>query len=287
MQYKVITLIKQILMIGCIVLLSLFMMLPIWMMISGSFMGRAEITDNIGAIFSSGDSTVKWSVLPLYPMLKPYIELLFDTPEFFYIFWNSCRQVFPIMFGYLLIALPAAWAFGAYEFPFKRFLFLLYTILMIMPFQVTMVSNYLVINRLNLMDSDWAIILPAAFATLPVFIITKFIATIPKALFEAAEVDGAGEIKKFLLIGIPMGMPGILSALVLGFLEAWNAIEQPLIYIKTQSKWPLSLQLPNITGSKAGISLAASVITVLPALLIFLIGQTYLEQGIQASGIKE
>jgi multiple sugar transport system permease protein len=263
------------------------MMLPIWMMITGSFMGAAEVSDNIGAVFSYRDGFVKWSVLPLYPTIKPYIELLGDTPEFFHLFWNSCLQVFPILLGFLLVAVPGAWAFGVYEFPMKKLLFFLYTVLMILPFQVTMASNYLVIHRLDLMDSELAVILPAVFSTFPVFIMTKFFSSIPRSLFEAAEVDGAGEFQIFLRIGINMGLPGIISALVLGFLEAWNAVEQPLIYIRTQSKWPLSLQLPNITTGKAGISFAASVVTMLPALMIFLIGQSYLEEGIQASGIKE
>lgn len=287
MYYKWITMGKRLLLIALMVFLSIFMVLPIWMMITGSFMGTAEVSDNIGAVFSFHDGFVKWSVLPLYPTIKPYIELLCDTPEFYHMFWNSCHQVLPILVGYLFIAVPGAWAFGIYEFPMKKLLFFLYTVLMILPFQVTMVSNYLVINRLDLMDSELAVILPAVFSTFPVFIMTKFFATIPKSLFEAAEVDGAGEFQRFWRIGIAMGMPGIISALVLGFLEAWNAIEQPLIYIRTPSKWPLSLQLPNITTSKAGISLAASVVTMLPALLIFLIGQSYLEEGIQASGMKE
>ncbi len=245
------------------------------------------MSDNVSALFSYHNTFVKWSVLPLYPTIKPYIELLCDTPEFLHLFWNSCKQVFPIIFGYLLISLPGAWAFGVYNFPLKKILFFVYTVLMIMPFQVTMVSNYLVINRLNLMNSELAIILPAVFSAFPVFIMTKFFASIPRALFEAAEVDGAGEFQIFFRVGINIGMPGIISALVLGFLEAWNAIEQPLIYIRTQSRWPLSLQLPNITADKAGIALAASVVTMLPAMLIFLIGQSSLEQGVQATGIKE
>ncbi|MDD4113965.1 MAG: ABC transporter permease subunit, partial [Herbinix sp.] len=131
------------------------------------------------------------------------------------------------------------------------------------------------------------IILPAAFSTFPVFIMIKFFKSIPASLFEAASIDGAGEWRIFINIGIPIGRGGIISALILSFLELWNAIEQPLNFIKIPSKWPLTLFIPGISPGKAGISLVASVITLLPALLLFLYGGQYLEQGIMVTGIKE
>ena len=104
---------------------------------------------------------------------------------------------------------------------------------------------------------------------------------------ESARLDGAGEIKIFLKIGLPLGSPGIISAMVLGFLEYWNLIEQPMAFLKTKSLWPLSLLLPNISLNDAGMAFASSVIVLLPALLVFLAGQDYLEQGIIATALKE
>ncbi len=91
----------------------------------------------------------------------------------------------------------------------------------------------------------------------------------------------------FFWIGIPLGSPGILSALVLGFLEYWNMVEQPLAFLEDLSLWPLSLYLPEIDLSRAGMALAASVITLIPAVFVFFMGQDYLESGIAASGMKE
>ena len=164
---------------------------------------------------------------------------------------------------------------------------LLYMILMIMPFQVTMVSGYLVLERFQLLDTHLALILPGIFNTFPVFIMTKAFAGIPDSLMEAARIDGAGEFRIFCSIGIPMALPGIISAMVLGFLEHWNVIEQPMTFLKTKSLWPLSLYLPNITSDKINVSFAASIVMMLPAVLLFLWGQKYLEQGIAASGLKE
>lgn len=270
-----------------LVVLSLITVLPLWFVITGSFIGPGEFAENFSAVLNNTSGDVSWPFFPSYPTLRSYVELLLDTPRFFVVFWNSCRQVFPSLLGQLIIGVPAAWSFARFEFKGKRAIFTLYIILMIMPFQVTMVSTYLVLDKLHLLDSHLSIILPAVFSTFPVFIMVKFFKAIPKSLFEAASIDGAGEWRSFWNIGIPVGRGGIISAMVLGFLELWNAIEQPLNYIKTASRWPLTLYLPNISGEKAGISLVGSVIMLLPALLLFLYGQDYLEQGIMVSGIKE
>jgi multiple sugar transport system permease protein len=270
-----------------LVVLSLVMILPIWFVVTGSFMGNSEFTRNFSAVLTDTAGEISWPFIPRYPTLRSYIELLMDTPSFFVVFWNSCKQVFPSLLGQLLIAVPAAWCFARFDFKGRKAIISLYIILMIMPFQVTMVSTYLALDRIHLLDSHWSIILPAAFSTFPVFIMTKFFKSIPWALFEAASIDGAGEGRIFINIGIPLGRGGIISAMILGFLEQWNAIEQPLNFIKTPSLWPLTLFIPNISSEKAGISLVISVITLLPALLLFLYGQKYLEQGIMVSGIKE
>lgn len=265
---------------------ALLIIIPLWMVISGSFIGKGEIVRNLAPVLSDSKGYVFWPIIPQYPTLRPYIELLLDSPSFFVMFWNSLIQVLPILLGQLIIAVPAAWAFSRYEFPLKKIIFTLYIALMIMPFQVTMVSSYLVLDKFKLLNTHFAIILPAIFATFPVFIIVKFFSSIPKDLFEAAEIDGANEWQIFIKIGVPLGMSGIMSALVLGFIENWNAIEPALTYLSDKSIWPLSLYLPNIAVDRIAVSFVASVIMMLPALLIFLFGQSYLEQGIQASGLK-
>ena len=158
---------------------------------------------------------------------------------------------------------------------------------MLLPFQVTMLSSYLVLNQLNLVNTHWAVILPAACSTYPVFLIYRGFSSIPGALLQAARIDGAGEWRIFWKIGLPLASNGILSAVVLGFLEYWSLIEQPLAFLEDQSLWPLSLYLPEIRLDQAGYSFAASVITLIPPAFVFLIGQDYLEKGIAASGLKE
>ncbi len=266
---------------------ALFVWVPLWMLLSASFMGSREMVHNLAPVLNEEAGYAHWPILPQYPTLKPYVELLLDAPEFFTMFWNSCRQVFPIVAGQIVIGAPAAWAFARFRFRGKGVLYALYIILMLMPFQVTMVSSYFVLDRLGMMNTVWAIILPGAVSTFPVFLMIRFFAAIPSALTEAASLDGAGAWQIFIHLGLPLGVPGILSAVVLGFLEYWNALEQPMTFLKDQTLWPLSLYLPTVTAENAGASLAASVIMLMPALLIFLFGQKYLEAGIAASGMKD
>lgn len=279
--------IKQKISILILFAITALVWIPLIMIISGSFMGTKEVTDNIGPVLKEGSNLANWPLIPEYPTLRPYLELLLDTPKFFVMFWNSCKQVFPALIGQLFVAVPAAWSFAHFEFKGKKVIFTIYILLMIMPFQVTMVSSYLIFERMNLMNTYLAIIIPNIFSTLPIFIMAKFFKGIPKSLIEAAKIDGASELVIFLNIAIPLGMPGILSTIILGFLEYWNCIEQPLVFLKDKAIWPLSLYLPNISTDNLGVSLVASVIMLIPALLIFLAGQKYLEKGIVASGIND
>ena len=266
---------------------ALFVWIPLWMLLSASFMGSGEMAHNLAPVLARESGYAHWPLLPQYPTLKPYMELLLDAPEFFTMFWNSCKQVFPILIGQIMIGAPAAWAFARFRFRGKGALYALYIVLMLMPFQVTMVSSYFVLDSLGLMNTVWAIILPGAVSTFPVFLMIRFFAAIPSALTEAASLDGAGPWQVFWHLGLPLGAPGILSAVVLGFLEYWNALEQPMTFLKDRTIWPLSLYLPTVTAENAGASLAASVIMLTPALLIFLFGQKYLEAGIAASGMND
>lgn len=272
------------LLLACICLL---MWIPVAAIVSNTFMGPQEIQEAYGGVLGSGSQRIEIKAFPDYPTLQPYVELLLDSPDFFIMFWNSVRQVFPILIGQILIGMPAAWAFARFRFPGRRSLFYLYMILMVMPFQVMMVSDYVVLSKLSLMDSYFAIILPGIFSTFPVFLMEKFFHSIPESLIEAAKIDGAGPIQTFLRIGLPLGAPGVMSSLILNFLEYWNAIEQPMIFLKTKSKLPLSLYLPEITTDQLSVCFVASLVMMIPSILLFLWGQEYLEQGIVASGLKE
>ncbi len=270
-----------------ILLPTVLVCLPIFLLITGSVMSGGELQQHLAPVFSDDAAFVSWKAIPDYPTFAHYGKLLFMTPQFFVLFWNSVRLVVCILAGQLAVGVPAAWAFAVYQVRGGRALFTLYIVLMLLPFQVTMLSSYLVLNRLHMLDTHLAVILPAVFSTLPVFLVYGGFRAIPAQLFEAARIDGASERRIFLSIGLPLGKSGLLSAVVLGFLEYWNMMEQPMAFLEDKSLWPLSLYLPEITWQQAGNAFAASVITLIPAVFVFVWGQDYLEQGIVFSGLKE
>lgn len=261
--------------------------LPIALLLTGSVMGGWELNQYLGPLFSESLNFINWKLVPDYPTIENYARLLFLTPQFFVLFWNSMKMTACILAGQLLAGVPAAWAFAVYKVKGSRTLFVLYVVLMLLPFQVTMLSSYLVLNRLGMLNTHQAVIMPAVFSTFPVFLSYGGFRTIPMQLIEAARIDGAGEVAIFVKIGLPLGKSGLLSAMVLGFLEYWNMMEQPMAFMENKALWPLSLYLPEITWAQAGFAFAASVITLIPAVFVFIWGQEYLEQGIIFSGLKE
>ena len=265
---------------------SLIICLPVVLLCSGSLTGEYEMYERLCPMMKENGSYVSWRWIPEFPDFSRFGRLLFATPQFFILFWNSVKITGLILVGQLLTAVPAAWAFARYRFGGKKLLFTVYIVLMLLPFQVTMLSQYLVLDRTGVLNTHWAVILPAVFSTFPVFLIYRSFAGIPESLVDAARIDGAGEWHCFFYIGLPLGKGGILSAMVLDFLECWNLIEQPLAFLKDRAKWPLSLYLPQIGLEQAGFAMTASVITLLPALCVFAFGRDYLEQGISASGMK-
>lgn len=272
---------------GILFVIGILICLPVLAVLLGALKSSRELSESLSAVIGSSGEKVSWRLLPFYPTGKHLVKLLFYTPEFYTVFWNSVKIAGCILFGQMFVAIPAAWAFAKFSFRGRGALYMTYVILMLMPFSVMMLPSYLVLNGMKLMDTHMAIVLPAVFSTFPVFLMYRSFCSIPKELYEAARIDGAGEWQIFFRIGIPLGSPGILSALVLGFLEYWNMVEQPLAFLPTPSKWPLSLYLPEIDLQYAGMALAASVIMLIPAVFVFFMGQDYLEQGIVASGMKE
>ncbi len=270
-----------------LVILAALAVAPIAFLVTGSVMGDGELRECLGPVTWGTEGFATWRPIPLYPTLRHFVELLLDSPEFFKMFWNTVKITAGVLIGQLLVGVPAAWGLARYPFPGRGAVYLIYVVLMALPFQATMLSQYLALRSLSLLDTLWAVILPGAFSTFSVFIMCRFFAGIPESVIEAARVDGAGELSIFFSVGIPMGSGGILAAMTLQFLECWGMIEQPMAYLKSRELMPLSLYLPKIGPDQAGLSFCASLVAIVPALLVFLAGSDYLERGIAAVAVKE
>jgi len=278
---------KNIIVYVILSVLLFFTCYPIVFLLVGSLKNLTELISNLKNILFSSEGYVTWSFLPRSPTLRHYVEVLLDSPGFFVMFWNTVKIVVGVLIGQLVVGVPAAWGFAKYTFAFKRIVFFMYVILMVMPFQVRMVSEYLGLRNLSLLDTHGALIFPGAFSTFSVFIMYNFFSRVPDGIIEAARLDGANDWEIFWRIGIPLGSGGIFATMMLGFLEYWNLIEQPLTFLQTQSLWPLSLFSPEVTAENIGIIFVSSIIALIPSMLVFLLGQEYLEAGIAATALKE
>lgn len=271
-------------------LIVLAILFPVVLTVSNSFMSEAEIGRHYDAL-NSGDSTAtrKHAVIRLIPesvTLSQFGEVLLKRPKFLLHFWNSVRLTLPIILGQAIVGTLAGFAFAKLAFPGRDRLFFVYLLTMLMPFQVTLVPNYLVVDKLGLLNSYGAIVLPGIFASFGVFLMRQFMAGIPDAYLEAAKIDGAGPIRAFLHIALPLAKPGVAALILLSFADNWNMVEQPILFLTDHIRQPLSVYLANIAEGARGVAFAASVLYMSPMVLIFLYGEEHLVEGIQMSGIK-
>ena len=268
----------------------LFLM-PTVLTITNSFMAQSEITANYGQVFSStttGSSyiskTINLKFIPDKVSFTQYITVLLKSPEYLLKFWNSVILVAPIVAGQLLVASVAAYGFTRWRGKIRDGLFFAYVILMLMPYQVTLVPNYLVSEWLGILNTRWSIILPGMFAPFSVFLLTKFMRRIPYSLIEAAKVDGAGEWEIFTKICLPQCRSALYSIAILVFIDYWNMVEQPLILLEDADQQPLSVFLSSINSGEIGLAFAMATVYMIPTLLLFLHGEEYLVEGIANSG---
>ncbi|MBS5574626.1 MAG: carbohydrate ABC transporter permease [Firmicutes bacterium] len=266
-------------------------LMPTVLTITNSFMTQSEITANYGQVFQNatdGKSFIKDTInlkfIPDKVSFSQYFTVLLKSPDFLYKFWNSVILVAPIVLAQLMVASVAAYGFTRWRGKVRDTIFFAYVILMLMPYQVTLVPNYLVSDYLGLLNTRWAIILPGAFAPFSVFLLTKSMRRIPVSLIESAKLDGAGEWHIFWNICLPQCRSALYSIAILVFIDYWNMVEQPLILLPDASQQPLSVYLSQINAGEIGIAFAAAVVYMVPGLLMFLHGEAYLVEGITYAG---
>ena len=268
---------------------AVLFLLPTVLTITNSFMSEAEIKSNYGMIFSTTQGgyvskKVNLKFIPDKVTLSQYITGLIKSPEYLLKFWNSILLVVPIVILQVAIASVAAYSFTRWRGKIRSGIFFFYVILMLMPYQVTLVPNYLVSQWLGILNTRWAIILPGIFAPFSVFLLTKFMRRIPYSLIEAAKVDGAGEWEIFTKICLPQCRSALYSIAILVFIDYWNMVEQPLILLQDADAQPLSVFLSKINAGEIGLAFAMATVYMIPSLLLFLHGEEYLVEGIANAG---
>lgn len=282
----------RILLTAFAVVFAVGFLLPTVLTVTNSFMSQTEIGANYGAVF--GDSsenyvsdTVHLKLIPDLVSFSQYITVLFRSPEYLFKFWNSVILVVPIVVFQVGVAAFAAYSFSRYRGKFREILLLAYILLMLMPYQVTLVPNYLMSSWLNILDTNWSIWLPGITSPFSVFLLTKFMRRVPVSYVEAAKLEGANEWQIFSRIYLPMCKGILYSVAILVFLDYWNMVEQPIILLSDMEKYPLSVYLSKINSEEVGVAFAVAAIYMIPPLLLFLHGEKHLIEGIgQSEGLK-
>lgn len=250
------------------------------------FIAASSLMDESEVIRSYVSGEMDFHIIPRSFSLNGYLEVFLYTPAYLMKFWKSMLLSTVILAGQLVISCLGGYGFAKFSFMGKNVIFFFVIILMMMPLQVTLVPNYIVFERLGLIGSYASVILPGVFSTFGVFLLTQFFSSIPNSIIEAAKLDGASQIQILCKIIVPYAKSGVASLCILNFIDTWNMVEQPLIFLKDSTKYPLSVFLANVSRENLSISFVCGILAILPVLLLFLYLKDSLISGIENTNLK-
>lgn len=262
---------------------SLFVLLPIIYTVTNSFMSPKEINQYYQM------ATNQKAYIHLIPdniSLESYYQVFLRDTGYLMKFWNSMFITATIVIGQVVLSCLAGYGLAKFQFPFRNVIQFVIIILMMMPYQVTLVSNYIILDQLGLIGSIWAIILPGIFSPFGVFLMQYTIAAIPDEMMQAGYLDGANEFKVMTHIILPQAKGGIASLVILCAIDNWSMVEQPLIFLNDPKKFPLSIFLAENFEQNISLSFACGILAILPMVVLFLFFQNELTDGIQFTGLK-
>lgn len=231
-----------------------------------------------------------FTLFPDYLDLANYISVWTGRYDYPRMFLNSVFVVAIGVSGALLLCCIAGYGFARLKFPGRDKIFILYLATMMVPPQLLMVPKYLMFREMSIYDTHWCLILPSLFSIYGVFMMRQFMIQIPESLSEAARIDGAGEWRICFKIIVPLCRPAILTLLILFFSWQWNDYDNALLFLQSKELYTLPLGLSYFMdeqGLKYHLVMAASVITIIPIFIVFLIAQKYFIGGLSAGGVKE
>ena len=260
---------------------------------------------------------IVYAVLTLYPFIwaftasfKPLKEIVsgdlsfipkeFTTDAYAYIFGRSSlfsqwfiNSVIISVIGTtvnIFLNTMAGYALARLSFPGRQRIFYGLLAMMMVPSQVLLIPNYLILVNLGLLDSFGALIIPAAINIGNIFMMRQFFVSFPKDIEEAASIDGLGRFQTFFKIVMPLAMPSIATQAIFTFMGFWNEFMKPMLYISTPSRYTLTLGLQTFQAKDGGVrwdhTMAASIITIIPIIAIYLIFNRYFLKGIRMDGEK-
>lgn len=268
--------IGRIVLYAALILMLLIVLLPFIWMLSASF------KDNLDVL------TVPVQWIPRHWVWSNYRNIWTQVPMAGYLV-NSGILAVTITFLQVLTGSFAAYGFAKVRFPGRDALFLAYVATIAMPWQSYMLPQYIMMGHAHLVNTFWSLILLQAFGAFGVFLMRQYYLTIPDELNEAARVDGLNDYSIWFRIILPLSKPALASLALLTFVATWNDYMGPFIYLSSNNLWTVQLGLRQFIGqytAQYAMIMTGSVISIIPILIIFLLGQRYFIAGIATSGMK-
>ncbi|RAV06628.1 carbohydrate ABC transporter permease [Paenibacillus sp. YN15] len=256
---------------------SLLLLAPMIWMISTSFKKAKDV-------FAY---PIQW--IPQNPIMNNHLLVWTRGDGFLMFYLNSLKISVILMVAAPLLAALAAYGFSRIDFKGRDTIFILYLCLMMIPPQVLFVPKFIMFDWMGIYNTHWALILPGMFTVFGVFMIRQFFLGIPHEISEAAFIDGAGHLRIFSQIFLPLAKPALATFAIIDFTWTWNDYENALIFLLDKKLFTVPLGMQNFmqeAGVDYNLMMAAATAAVVPLLLVFFIGQKYIIQGFSGSAVK-
>ncbi len=271
--------VQRILITAFLLLISITMLFPLFWMISASMKYEADVFN----------FPIEW-IPERSRMVENFSEVWnADRYNFGQFYLNSVKVSVLSTLLTLFVASTAAYAFAKINFRGRDFLFLGYIATMMIPVQIMLVPRFMISRWLGLYDTHLGLILMASFVPYAVFLFRQNMMMIPPSITESASMDGASHLYIYSSIILPMVQPVIVIQAILKFIWSWNNYQAPLIFLQTRTKYTIQLglkQFADDSGTLISLVMAGSVSAIIPLIIIFLIGQRFIIDGISVGGVK-
>ena len=269
---------RKLLLTGLFLVLGMTFLLPLLWMVSSSL---KAVVDVFRVPFHWVEGYLHWD---------NYVQIWTDEKlPFWRMFLNSAFISVVSIVGQLLIASLAAYAFAKIDFKGKNLIFILLLTTMMIPTQAMIIPRYMIFYNLKLYDTLWAVILPHFCNVTTIFLLRQFYMSLSNDLVDAAKIDGAGHLRIWASIMMPLTKNGLISSGILAFVNTWNEYLNPLVFLPSTKNYTVSLGIRwylNDTANLYNLMMCAAASTILPVLALYLSAQRYFEDGIGASGVK-
>ena len=257
-----------------LLVMTFLILAPLVVMLSSAFKTDSEIYD------------FPMSIFPQKPTNENFLQLANRFPLYT---WNSIKLTGIIVIVQLITAASGAYSFSKLQWKGRDIIFMLYVVSIMIPVQAIIIPQFLIIRNLGLYNTHLALILTGAFTAFGTFLIKQYFMTIPYSYSEAAYIDGANDFVIFFRIMLPMSKPVMATQIIFAFRYFWNDFFAPLIYITSGHLKTLPLGMSDFATEfyvYKGPQMAASLISIIPVMIIFLAAQKYFVEGVAATGVK-